>query len=333
VRAFRVVASALCLAAVSARADSPSTGFIHVRAAVGAQVKLDGKLKGVIDSDEGLVLREIAPGVHQLHAFLTGHEDQHLVLNVEAGTVSLAYFRPFQPVPEHRLLNGPAESIKTGALWIEAIAHAATVDSKKLGWKKIALNGEPFVAANVPEGEHKITFCNPEKCIDYRAKIRSGDTLALMVDFGMSNIHNVSSLRKNQWTRAKEACSSGADRAACMRACNVDAAFSPNGRSLSCESAGAALEADTLAVNVAMTSLTPPCEPLGGGKKGAVTITTTPPAELFLGSVSLGETPLSRVQLPAGCVEVRAVAHDKRTEKTIRLEVDPEQVTVYMLEL
>lgn len=332
-RALRFGVTAFFVVALSARADFPEDGFIHVRAAIGAQIKLDGKLLGTIESAEGLVLREVPAGVHQLHAFLTGHEDQHLLLNVEAATVALAHLRPFQPVPEHRLLNGKASAVKTGSLWVEAISSAATIDSKKLGWKKIPLDGEAFVAANIPEGETKLTFCNPEKCIDYRTTIRSEQTVALIVDFGMSNIHNISLLRKNQWARLEDACTKG-DRASCARACNVDLAFAPSSRSASCESAGLPKDAaETLAVNVSLTSITPPCELLAGGKKGLVTINTTTPAELFLGEVSLGETPLNRVQLPAGCVEVRAVSLDSRANKTVRLEVDPSQMTVYMFDL
>ncbi|MGR5503922.1 hypothetical protein ACQKP3_24735, partial [Vibrio sp. DNB22_10_4] len=85
-------------------------GYIHVRAAPGVGIKLDGKLKGVVDSEEGLVLRDVPAGMHALHAFLNGHEDQHAVVSVEPAAVAVLKLRPFQPIPEHKLLDAAAKS-------------------------------------------------------------------------------------------------------------------------------------------------------------------------------------------------------------------------------
>lgn len=324
---FVALAASVARAAFAAE---PAPGYIHVRSAPGVTIKLDGKFKGVVENEEGLVIRDVAAGVHALYAFLNGHEDQLAMVTVEPAAIAVLKLRPFQPMPEHKLLDA---TVKTGSVWVEAIAVNATVDSKKLGWKKIPLEGEPFVAANVPAGQHKLTFCNPEKCIDYRANVKADDILALVVDFGINNIQDVTATKKNSWARLKDACAGA--RSSCETSCNVELALSPRARPASCEAlspASPALASFASAVEIA-APLEPPCVPLAGDRKGWLTIRTTPAASLFVRDAKLGETPLSRVELPAGCVELRARALEGDREKTLRVEVEPDQITVYAIEL
>lgn len=321
------------LAADVAYAAEPTPGYIHVRTAPGVNIKLDGKFKGVVENDEGLVIRDVSAGVHALYAFLNGHEDQLAMVTVEPAAIAVLKLRPFQPMPEHKLLGGADEKVKSGSIWVEAIAVNATIDSKKLGWKKIPLDGEPFVAANVPAGQHKLTFCNPEKCIDYRANVKADDVLALVVDFGVNNIQDVTATKKSSWARLKDACAG--ERSFCATSCNVELALSPRARSASCESLSPTLPVmASLASAVEISSpLEPPCVPLAGDRKGWLTIRTTPSASLFVRDTKLGETPLQRVELPAGCVELRARSLEGDREKTLRVDVEPDQVTVYAIEL
>jgi hypothetical protein len=217
---------------------------------------------------------------------------------------------------------------------IESLAASSTIDSKKLGWKKIALDGEPFVAANVPAGEQKLTFCNPDKCMDFRVRVRERDVTALLVDFAASSVLDVSLLRKNQWARWRDACEKGADRPSCQRACNTDVALSPLARSTACEAIGVPLQepAPSTLVDIA-GAFEIPCTANAGGRRGWLTIKTEPYSELFVGEKTLGTTPISRVELPAGCVEIKAVSREKNLEKVLRVEVEPDQVTVYSVQL
>jgi hypothetical protein len=68
------------------------------------------------------------------------------------------------------------------------------------------------------------------------------------------------------------------------------------------------------------------------GETGFLTLQTTPPSQVYLDGKLLGATPLSRVKLPAGCVEVEAVADDG-TKKTMRLEVEANRVRIYSAKL
>lgn len=333
----RCVGVAVFAAAISfsARVSSaePAPGYIHVRTTAGVSIKLDGKLKGVVENDEGFVIRDVPAGVHSVYAFMNGHEDQHAMIDVQPGAIAVVKLRPFQPVPEHKMLDAPSDArVKSGSLWVEAIAVHATIDSKQLGWKKIPLDGEPFVAANVPAGQHKITFCNPEKCMDYRANVKANDVLALVVDFGVSNIQDVTTTKKSQWARLRDACS--VDRALCPSACNVELALAPNARSPACDVLGEQILATVTPVSAVEVSavVTPPCVPIAGDKHGWLTIRTTPSAALFYGSRKLGDTPLSRVDLPAGCVELRAVSAGG-LEKMLRVDLEADQVVVYAIEL
>ncbi|MEQ8275201.1 MAG: serine/threonine-protein kinase [Deltaproteobacteria bacterium] len=66
---------------------------------------------------------------------------------------------------------------------------------------------------------------------------------------------------------------------------------------------------------------------------GYVTLATKPYAEVFWGKRRLGQTPLARVQLPSGCIELRAIAIDGSKRRTVRVEVRPSEVAIYRFAL
>ncbi|MFO0722874.1 MAG: serine/threonine-protein kinase [Myxococcota bacterium] len=71
------------------------------------------------------------------------------------------------------------------------------------------------------------------------------------------------------------------------------------------------------------------CVPSEGLPPGFVTIETSPPSEIYYGNERLGETPLNKVKLPAGCVELVAKAKDPPKEKHIKLLVEPNKIHAY----
>ena len=65
---------------------------------------------------------------------------------------------------------------------------------------------------------------------------------------------------------------------------------------------------------------------------GWVTIATRPYSTIFWKDRELGQTPISKKPLPAGCVELRAVTADGKTRR-FNVEVEPNLVRVYRLEI
>jgi serine/threonine-protein kinase len=62
---------------------------------------------------------------------------------------------------------------------------------------------------------------------------------------------------------------------------------------------------------------------------GFLTLETKPFAAIYLNGKYIDETPVSRRSMPAGCVELKAVSHDKTKESVFRVQVQPGVVTVY----
>ena len=65
---------------------------------------------------------------------------------------------------------------------------------------------------------------------------------------------------------------------------------------------------------------------------GFVTIDTRPYATIYWGDRKLGETPLSKQRLPAGCVELRAVTADGKS-RTVKVEVKPSVTRTFRFEV
>ncbi|MFO0727611.1 MAG: protein kinase [Myxococcota bacterium] len=72
------------------------------------------------------------------------------------------------------------------------------------------------------------------------------------------------------------------------------------------------------------------CRPTEGAAPGYLTLATRPPAEVFFEGRSLGETPLARVKLPAGCLEIVAKAEGR--QKVVKLLVHSNVTTRYSFE-
>lgn len=125
-----------------------------------------------------------------------------------------------------------------GAVVIETTSATSTIDAKRLGWNKVHKGKAPFIAPKVPAGEHKLTFCNEYKCIDYRARVRAGRTLALHVDFEPGHVEDVTRTHLAQLARWKEDCKKE-DPNACEAACRWTSALSPGRPQATCSTLAA----------------------------------------------------------------------------------------------
>lgn len=74
------------------------------------------------------------------------------------------------------------------------------------------------------------------------------------------------------------------------------------------------------------------CRPDPDLPPGYVTIDTHPYSRIFWGERELGETPLSKKRLPAGCVELKAVTFDGKARK-VKVEVEPNVIRVYRFKI
>jgi hypothetical protein len=113
-----------------------------------------------------------------------------------------------------------------GALIVDT-NESATIHALRLGWNKVKKGEEPFVAAKVPPGEHRLTFCNEYKCIDYRATIRPGRVLALQVEFDPVEVADVSLQHREKMQRWQTDCRGNNELESCKKACEIGTLLSP----------------------------------------------------------------------------------------------------------
>ncbi|MGF1509966.1 MAG: protein kinase [Myxococcota bacterium] len=74
-----------------------------------------------------------------------------------------------------------------------------------------------------------------------------------------------------------------------------------------------------------------PCAPNPALPQGYLTITTEPHSEIFLDGRRLGETPLSRIQVPSGCLQLEARTDGAR--KRFKIVIEPNIVSAYRVPL
>jgi hypothetical protein len=193
------------------------------------RVAIDGKLDGVIEGDTGIVFRDITAGAHRIEAVMPDHQKQVALTFVGPGEVATHRLRPFQPRPDRKLRGDAALVVHT--------EPEATIDSRKLGWKKIAMSQEPFVASELRPGTYKMTFCNAVMCMDYEASIRARSVLSLTVEFEPGRIRDTTREDRAEWASWRTSCAGG-DRASCQKVCAVESAVSPSVLVAACEVRG-----------------------------------------------------------------------------------------------
>ena len=73
------------------------------------------------------------------------------------------------------------------------------------------------------------------------------------------------------------------------------------------------------------------CETRADLPPGFVTIDTRPHSEIFWRGRRLGATPLSKYELPSGCIEL--IARGEAASRRFRVRVEPNRVAIYRIEL
>lgn len=330
---------AACLGAWSGAnaqvATAPEPGLLQIPAETGVSVRLDDSPPVAAEEPHGLLLRDLAPGPHRLLATREGFAPQHALAWVEPGRVSLHALRPWVPAQRPRR--------PTGALWIDTFPVDATVEVKSLEWPKVQKAAEPFLAPQVPAGQHRLTVCNDYKCLDHRVHVRAGGVTALLVDLDSGEITDVGRAEVARDREARARCAERAEPEACKSACNRALALEPERPPSWCEAllSGPDLSAPTrpmggaaaIAVSAPLPTAEPTCRPSPGEAPGFVTISAKRPLELLLDDTSLGRTPLTRLELPAGCVELRATNPELGIDRKVQLDVVSGRVSSYRLAL
>lgn len=320
------------IVAVLAVTAAPATGYLQVKVGQGVTVEVERVATQVSDGGDGVLFRGLREGRYWVTSRREGYEPQRTSVDVVAGTVVVHRPLAWQPIPTNVLLEEPKRGV--GALIVQTFPVDATVDAKRLGWRKIEKGSAPFIASNVPAGTHRITFCNTYKCIDYRAKIQPNRLLSIIVDFDPGVIEDVSALHRTQLAEWRRRCLDGDDQL-CKRACDLDVALSPGRRSVACESDidTPILAADTDAATIVPVSrtLSPPCV-ASAGPASEVTLETDGAYDVFYGDRRLGNGPTIVAMLPEGCVELRTVSGKLGVDERVRLQIDSEQSKRYRVE-
>lgn len=355
------LALALYLVAPAPARAEPNAGFLELDLPPGAEVLLDGRPSGAAPAGARMVLRDVPSGFHRVEVRREGFEPQHHAVIVEDAAVTRVAPRPWVTTTSP---SGP-----TGALVVDVLPGPATIEARKLGWPKTEISGERFVASRVPAGTHRLTFCNADKCIDHRATIRAGEVTALVVDLEPARIRDAGPALAAHLAGSAQGCERAATpaekRATCLDACRLHLVVRGGLSTPACDAlttsaapllaAGAPGEGTTpvasrrpdpsghstdlsgdgsgLGARPRASAEQAPCATQPELPDGYVTMTATPPAEVWLGERNLGPVPLSRVRLPAGCHELRLVSTAERGERRVRVHVEPNRVAIYRVDL
>ncbi len=318
--------------AVAGSAVATPKGYLQVKAGQGVSVELEGVGARVSDGGDGVLFRGLDARRYWVTARREGYEVQRSSVDVVTGNVVVHHLQPWQPIPVG--VVEPKASKGVGALIVQTFPVEATVDAKRLGWRKIKKGDAPFIASNIPAGTHRITFCNTYKCIDYRAKIEPNRLLSILVDFDPGEIEDVSDLHRRQLVEWRRQCADGEEHL-CKQACDLDVALSPGRKSVACEQLEPSTEALARKVPVedeyTTVSRPPPCI-FDESHLTEVTLETSDYYEVYLEERLLGRGPRVVASLPMGCVELRTVNEKLGIDRRVRVDVDPEVSVRYRVE-
>jgi hypothetical protein len=320
-----VVFAIAVLSGRSVRAEEPM-GYAQFKGPAGIQVEIEGRSIGSTEGKDGLIARGLRPGARRFAAYREGFVSQFGVLMVEADVVSVQKLDAWQPVIEAAVEKDKG----IGALIVDTLPVDATILARRLGWKdKVTKGAEPFVAREIPAGDHKFTFCTDDKCIDYWVHIPAAGVTKLMIDFEPGHIFNVSKEFMREWKRASAKCDSDRERSACKLACKNDVELKPTSNSPACnaingtETTGMVAQSQETMVKVA-TAFDAPCDIDVGS--GFLSVSSRQEVEVLIGEDSMGRTPIVRRAIPSGCHQLIAVTQDGRRHRVaIRLQPNEER--------
>lgn len=66
---------------------------------------------------------------------------------------------------------------------------------------------------------------------------------------------------------------------------------------------------------------------------GYITVSSRPWGTLFVNDKEVGQTPVSRLKVPAGCAELRVVSSDGKKERTGTVSIQPNKVQIFSFDL
>jgi hypothetical protein len=194
-------------------------GHLQVEAEPGVELVLDGDARATAEAPHGAIFRELSPGPHHLALSRLGYLEQQAVVLVSEGEVTRHAARPWQPIPLPTTGRDTGRDEGTGALVIDTLPAAATIDARSLGWTKLPKGSSPLVARELPAGMHRLLFCNDVKCIEHRAEIRRGAVLGLLVDFEPGLVIDRSDALRAARGSLDARCKKERSAEACGRAC------------------------------------------------------------------------------------------------------------------
>jgi hypothetical protein len=322
-----VVLAIAVLTGLSARAEEPR-GYVQFKGGPGIRIEIEGRALGTTEGKDGLIARGVRPGARRFTAHRDGFVPQFGVVMVEHDVVTVQELDAWQPVIEANV-----ESDKgAGALIVDTLPVDTTILARRLGWKEKVHKGQaPFIAREIPAGNHKFTFCTEDKCIDYWVSIPAAGVQKLLIDFEPGHIYDLSKEFLSEWKSASARCERERDRSACKLACENDVALKPMSPSPACnainggETTGMVAQSGDGMVKAAST-FTPPrtssCDIDEGS--GLLSVSSRQEVEVLLGEESIGHTPIVRQSIPSGCHQLIAVTRDGRRHR-VSIRVQPNE--------
>ncbi len=211
------------LALITVLLATPATGHVQIKAPTGVVVELDSHGVSVAEGDEGAMFRDVSVGTHRVRAYRDNFQSVQSVLHVQPDAVTVLHLGPWIPMAAQRPTKG------FGALIVQTFPVDATIKAARLGWDNVRKTDAPFVARRVPAGEHKLTFCNSYKCVDYQTPIKSEAVTSLFVDFDYGEVVDKSAVEAKEHAIRKQKCLKGKVKLQCKLACQRELALGKAG--------------------------------------------------------------------------------------------------------
>ncbi len=205
-----------------------SGGALQVLAPRGVVAEVDAVRSARAQDDHGVLMRDLAPGLHRLKIKRRGYEPQHSVVRITAGQVTVWSPQPWRR-SRHRTDHDAAQRPPRpplGALMIQTLPVHATIKAKSLGWDASEHDKRAGpVLVTAPAGRHRVSVCNDYVCVDADVQVNPETLASLFVDLDRGEVRDFSASHQALWRQRRTRCATtGRD---CMKACAWDLAFAP----------------------------------------------------------------------------------------------------------
>lgn len=171
----------------SACLGSDSFGYVEVRCEPGADVYLDGVLRGVTSSSlGGLILRNVSPGTHTLKVMKSGYTPQVESIDVAPGEVLVFTVHSLraavQITQDGEQGTGDLE-VKPGSLLVQSLPVSCTIDVPGLGLIGSEKSKDRWQADNILAGSYTVSFTAVGVTLTGEVAVVGGLMTEVMVDF------------------------------------------------------------------------------------------------------------------------------------------------------